>query len=257
MGSVALPVQEIAVIGPLRIARMTTAAAQTRILAARNRTAPLCVAFCNAHTAKLAFGQPRYAATLEHMLVLNDGLGIDLAARALSQGRFPENLNGTDFVPALLAASPRPLRLFLFGARPDVLLRAQTALALRFPQHVTVGSSHGYVRDDEMPAIADKIRAADADLVLCAMGNPRQEVAMARLAAQSVAPVLIGVGALFDFLADAVPRAPAVLRRMRMEFLYRLAHEPKRLGRRYTIDAAGFLIAILRLRIGGSVSSRP
>lgn len=245
---------ESVAIGPVRIARLTGAAARARIIAALDGPKPLCVAFCNAHTAKLAFDDPAFARTLRDMLVLNDGLGIDLAARVLGHAPFTENLNGTDFVPALLRETTRPLRLFLLGAKPDVLARAAAALTHRYPQHTIVGARHGFFARDALPGIADAIVMGDADIVFCAMGNPRQEEVITELAERRAAPVLIGVGALFDFLADAVPRAPKLVRRMRMEFVYRLAQEPKRLGRRYTIEVLAFLLAIARFRFSSPSS---
>ena len=243
---------DVVTIGPVRIARMTAAQAKAAIFTAVGArlegTAPLCVAFCNAHTAQLAFDQPAFADTLRGMLVLNDGIGIDLAARALGYGPFPDNLNGTDFVPALLQTRQQPLRLFLLGAKPEVLKRTRDVIAQRYPHHQIVGSHDGYFSDADLTGIADTIAAVKPDVVLCAMGNPRQEFVIAALAARHAAHVLIGVGALFDFLADAIPRAPPLVRRMRMEFLYRLAQEPRRLGRRYTIESLAFLVAIARLR---------
>ncbi len=235
-------------IGPLRIARLSQGEARARIESAREGSTPLCVAFCNAHTAKLAFDDPAYAKALDGMLLLNDGLGIDLAARALGHGAFPANLNGTDFVPALLRENSRPLRIFLLGAKPQILTRAASVIATRFPQHAIVGRHDGYFADSDLAGIGTTIASSHADIVLCAMGNPRQEKVIAALAETNVAPVLIGVGALFDFLADAVPRAPHWVRRMRMEFVYRLLQEPKRLGRRYTVEIVEFLVAIARLR---------
>lgn len=243
--------EDVVTIGPLRIARLDTEQAREKIVAALDGPTPLCVAFCNAHTAKLAFDRPAYADTLRSMLVLNDGVGMDLAARALGYGPFPDNLNGTDFVPALLQTCPRPLSLFLLGAKADVLRRAEAAIAQRYPRHRIVGAHDGYFADVDLPVVADAIVARQPDMVLCAMGNPRQEAVIAALAGRDAARVLIGVGALFDFLAEAVPRAPVWVRRLRMEFLYRLAQEPRRLGRRYTIEIVEFLAAIARLRLSG------
>lgn len=243
---------DVVTIGPVRIARMTADEARDAIVAGLDAPTPLCVAFCNAHTAKLAFDQPAFATTLGGMLVLNDGVGIDLAARALGYGRFPDNLNGTDFVPAFLRDCPRPLNLFLLGAKADVLRRAEAAIAERYPRHRIVGVHDGYFADVDLAVIADAIAAREPDMVLCAMGNPRQEMVIAALAERRAARVLVGVGALFDFLADAVPRAPLWVRRLRMEFLYRLAQEPRRLGRRYTIEILEFLTAIARLRLSGA-----
>lgn len=235
-------------IGPLRVERASFAQARDRIVAALEGGTPLLVAFCNAHTAQLAFADPSFARLLEDMLVLNDGIGIELAARALEGRGFPANLNGTDFVPALLAAIHRPLRIYLLGARPAVVARAAEILARRHSAHRIVGFRDGYFDDAALPAIAGEIAAARADLLLCAMGDGRQQRVMAALGPQAGLRVLMGVGALFDFLSQAVPRAPLPVRRMRMEFLWRLAREPRRLGRRYTVELVRFLLAVARLR---------
>lgn len=248
--------QDAARIGPLTVMRATFSQARAAIAAALERDAPLCVAFCNAHTAKLAFDDPDFAQTLSGMLVLNDGIGMEIAARALTGRGFPENLNGTDFTPALLGSLDQPLRIFLLGARGPVVARAAELLTERYPAHTMVGVHDGYFLPNELPRIAREITAAKADLVLCAMGNPRQERVIAALAPLCGAKVLIGVGALFDFLAGAVPRAPHWVRRLRMEFVYRLAQEPRRLGRRYTIELFGFLFAIGRLKLEQRSGSR-
>ena len=244
--------QDSVAVGPLTIARIGAAAARARIYAAIDGGAALRVAFCNAHTAKLAFDDAAFAHILGRSWLLNDGIGIELAARVLDGAGFPENLNGTDFVPALLAQSPRSLRLYLLGAKPDVVAKASDVLRARDPQHAIVGLHDGFFADADLPHMASEITAAHADMVLCAMGDPRQHVVMEALVSHGVGGVLIGVGALFDFLAGAVPRAPPMVRQMRLEFLYRLSREPRRLGRRYTVEIAEFVWAIARLRANRS-----
>jgi len=101
---------------------------------------------------------------------------------------------------------------------------------------------------DEADAI-EAVRAARADIVLVALGNPRQERWIAQKAVHVGAPLVMGVGALFDFLADIVPRAPLLIQRMRLEWLWRLAHEPWRLGKRYTVDIARFLWQVRKQRL--------
>lgn len=169
--------------------------------------------------------------------VVNDGIGMDLAARMVHGRRFQENLNGTDFIPRLLHGSPLPLRVFLFGARPEVVGEASRSIEQRFG-HAVVGACSGYGVDHAQ--VCERIRAAQPDVVLVALGNPLQERWILDHA-RSLPPALyVGVGALFDFLAERVARAPLWVRRLRLEWLFRLLQEPGRLWKRYTVDAVKF-----------------
>jgi beta-1,4-glucosyltransferase len=89
------------------------------------------VAFCNANTMLKAFQSKDYAAQLERFLILNDGIGVDLCSMIFSGERFPENLNGTDFVPDLLDHRDRNLRVFLLGSKQGIA--EQAASRLIFP----------------------------------------------------------------------------------------------------------------------------
>ncbi len=169
--------------------------------------------------------------------LVNDGVGMDLAARMMHGQRFQENLNGTDFIPRLLRGSPLPLRVFLFGARPEVVRDASRAIERRFGQEV-VGVCSGYDIDDKV--VCARIRAAQPDVVLVALGNPLQERWILDHAKDMPPALYVGVGALFDFLAQRAPRAPIWMRRLRLEWLFRLCQEPGRLWKRYTIDAVRF-----------------
>ncbi|MET0332779.1 MAG: WecB/TagA/CpsF family glycosyltransferase [Rhizobacter sp.] len=169
--------------------------------------------------------------------VVNDGIGMDIAARVMHGQRFRENLNGTDFVPRLLGGSPLPLRVFLYGARPDVVREASRTVEGRFGQEV-VGAVSGYGVDDE--TVCERIRQAQPDVVLVALGNPLQERWILDHADQLPPALYIGVGALFDFLADRAVRAPVWVRKLHLEWMFRLLQEPKRLWKRYTVDAVRF-----------------
>jgi beta-1,4-glucosyltransferase len=169
--------------------------------------------------------------------VVNDGIGMDLAARLMHGQRFRENLNGTDFVPRLLGGSPLPLRVFLYGARPDVVRAASRTVEGRFGQQV-VGALSGYGVDNA--TVCERIRHAQPDVVLVALGNPLQERWILDHAAELPPALYIGVGALFDFLAERAVRAPVWVRRLHLEWLFRLLQEPKRLWKRYTVDAVKF-----------------
>jgi alpha-1,3-mannosyltransferase len=238
-------------IGKVRVDVLDREAAAHRVLAAAYAGTPQMVAFCNAHTANLAARDEQLRQALAGALVLNDGVGVDLASRALFGSRFPVNLNGTDFVPHLLGQDDGRLKLFLLGAEPGVAEGAAAAIHRRFPAARVVGCRHGFFTPDEDAAIVEQIRASGANMVLVAMGQPRQELWAARNHQQLAGPVLC-VGALFDFLAERVPRAPAFVRHLRLEWAFRLAQEPRRLGRRYLLGNLAFLTRVLGQRVAGS-----
>ncbi len=170
---------------------------------------------------------------------------------------FRQNLNGTDLVPAFLAAETVPRTLFLLGAKPGIAEAAARNLALLHPQHRVVGVRDGYFAPEETGAVIAAINAASPDILLVALGNPGQEMFIAEHAHRIDARVLMGVGALLDYTAGASLRAPAALRLVRLEWLFRLLREPRRLGRRYTVDIVVFLVAILRLRLASLMRDRP
>ncbi|WP_332674916.1 WecB/TagA/CpsF family glycosyltransferase [Aromatoleum sp.] len=177
-----------------------------------------------------------------NIVIANDGIGLDIGAWLVHRRRFVENLNGTDFIPALLARANRPV--FLVGARPGVAARA--ADALRASCALTVaGSCDGFEGTSHPDRLVAAINASGAEVVLVALGNPAQEQWILDHADCLDAKLLIGVGALFDFLAGDKPRAPAFVRRLHLEWLYRLRLEPKRLLRRYTLDIGRFLLLCL------------
>ena len=176
----------------------------------------------------------------ESVRVVNDGIGMDLAAWLVHGRRFAENLNGTDFIPRMATRSRRPLRFFLLGARPGVAERAARHLESALGQEVagTCDGYDGYARAGD--GLVDSINASGADVVLVDFGNPAQETWILEHCDACDAPLMFGVGALLDFLSGNARRAPPWVRRLHLEWLYRLACEPRRLLRRYTWDLARF-----------------
>lgn len=214
------------------------------------------IAFCNAHVVNLAARDDRFRAALAQSLVLPDGIGVDLGSRLLHGAPFPANLNGTDFVPLFLRQATTPLRVCLLGARPGVALKAAAALQAGNPRHEIVVLGDGFFDQALEADHLARLRERPADLLLVAMGNPRQELWIASRIGPEHARLAMGVGALFDFLAGEVPRAPLLWRRLRLEWLYRLAQEPARLARRYLLGNPAFLLRMLRLKLAGA-GSRP
>ncbi|GAA4021003.1 WecB/TagA/CpsF family glycosyltransferase [Actimicrobium antarcticum] len=176
----------------------------------------------------------------ESVVLVNDGIGMDIAAKLVLKKRFADNLNGTDFTPFLFGQSRVPLRVFLLGGRPEVTARAATHAQQVLGQDV-VGFCDGYAGMRNTPELVQKINASGAQVVLVAMGNPMQEQWILDHRAVLDANLLMGIGALFDFWSGDKQRAPELVKKLRLEWLYRLYLEPRRLLRRYTWDIVIFL----------------
>jgi N-acetylglucosaminyldiphosphoundecaprenol N-acetyl-beta-D-mannosaminyltransferase len=186
-------------------------------------------------------------------LSLVDGMPVVWAARALGAG-LPEKISGSDFVPALLdRAKEREWRVYLLGGAPGSAERARAALEER---HIRVaGFSAPQIpvsaKLDDHREIADAIARAQPDLVLVGLGAPKQELFSVAVRDVVRPAVLIGCGATIDFLAGIVPRAPAWISNAGLEWLYRLAKEPRRLWRRYLLRDPEFALVVLRQMRGG------
>lgn len=231
----ALPTREV--IG-LPLVDATAQATIEAVLAPGRRT----VAFLNAHCANVMARDTSYTDALRQAdMILPDGIGVDLAARMTGQ-RLTANLNGTDFVPALLrTARQRGLSVFLFGGTPGTAERAADRLCRDLPGLRVVGTRDGFSGAADETAAIDAINASGADILIVAMGVPRQDVWLARNAERLAPRIRLGVGALLDFLAGNVRRAPVAIRQARCEWVWRLAIEPRRMAGRYLIGNATFL----------------
>lgn len=240
---------EARLIAGLRVTVATAESAAATLEARLDGGIPTALAFLNAHCVNLAFESAEYRKSLDGFMILPDGIGVDLASLALHGSHFPENLNGTDFVPFLLSRLARPLRVALIGAAPGIVERAADAFAKQAPHHTYLPIAHGYfAAGAETEAVLSRLRAARADIVLVALGVPTQELFIARHIGGREATVAIAVGALLDFMAGKVPRAPRVMRNLRLEWVYRLMMEPRRLWRRYLLGNPRFILHILAER---------
>jgi exopolysaccharide biosynthesis WecB/TagA/CpsF family protein len=213
------------------------------------------VAFVNAHCVNVAAGNRNYQQALETAdFLLPDGAGLELAAK-LHGARFAANLNGTDLGPELARAlAARGLSLFLLGAAPGVAERAGARLQKLAPGLQIAGTRDGFDGLRDAAAAIDAINASGADMVWMATGVPHQDLWLAEHAEALDARYVMGVGALFDFLSGRIARAPLWLRRARLEWLWRLGLEPRRMFARYILGNASFLLRAVmhRLREGGS-----
>jgi alpha-1,3-mannosyltransferase len=203
---------------------------------------PVKVAFANAHTINVAQSSPSVKSLLGRFVVLNDGVGLNIASKLKYGKAFKANLNGTDFIPYFLATTPRSYRVFLLGAEETSVSACIEKWKIEYPQHEFVGYENGFYQQENLPEITNRIRLLKTDLLLVAMGNPKQEQWIDEHLATTGAKMGIGVGALFDFTAGKVHRAPEWVRKIKCEWVYRFLQEPKRLFKRYLIGNGLFLI---------------
>jgi len=175
-------------------------------------------------------------------LVLADGWPVVTASRLLGQP-LPERVTGSDLVPELLRSAQygSPLRVFLLGAAPGVGARAAVNIASSCAGVDVAGVYSPPLGFERCPVENDKIlrmiEQARPDVLVVGLGAPKQELWVHQHREQLRAKVALCVGATIDFLAGERSRAPRWLQRLRLEWLYRLLSEPRRLGRRYVRDA--------------------
>ncbi len=200
-------------------------------------------AFVNAHCVNSAARDKTYRRALSNAdFLLPDGSGISLAAKMIGR-RLKANLNGTDLcLPLCREAARRGLSIYLLGARPGVAERAANNMARAAPGLTIAGSRDGYFADEHSEEVIADINGSGADIVMVAMGVPLQDVWLYRYQRQINARLVMGVGALFDFQAGEVSRAPKLFRRGGIEWIWRLGIEPRRMAARYLLGNPAFVL---------------
>jgi N-acetylglucosaminyldiphosphoundecaprenol N-acetyl-beta-D-mannosaminyltransferase len=179
-------------------------------------------------------------------LVSADGQSIVWASRLL-QDPLPTRVAGIDLMQELLAlAERRGYRVFILGAKDDVLARAIQRIRERHPKLIVAGARDGYFSDEDAAAVADDVASYRPDIVFVAMPSPRKEYWLGHHGRRLGAPFVMGVGGSVDVLAGHVRRAPVVLQRLGLEWSYRLAQEPRRLFGRYLSTNTRFIAYVAR-----------
>lgn len=204
--------------------------------------------FCAAHPTVEARNDESYRRLLnEGDLNVPDGAPVAWAARL--QGVPARRQPGTDSLHLLMGwGVPRDLRHFLYGATDETLHAMRERLQEAYPGVRVVGAESPPFRaidDAELDDTVARIRAAEADVVWVGLGAPKQDLMGARLRERSAAPLIMCVGAAFDFVAGRKRRAPAWMQRLGLEWLHRLASEPERLWKRYLVGNTMFLVGVL------------
>ncbi len=238
----------------LPIANLTQAEALDQLF----RDAPVSAFFINAHCVNVAATDPVYRWALASAdRLLPDGIGVAIAAR-IQGTRLKENLNGTDlFVPLMRTAAARQRAVYFLGAAPGVAAEAAARAAALAPGLTIAGCHHGFFDAAEEDALIAAINASGADVLLVALGVPTQEIWIARNRHRLAPRLVLGVGAQFDFWSGRVARAPALVRQVGCEWMWRLALEPRRLARRYLIGNVAFLGRITGRAIADRIAAEP
>jgi N-acetylglucosaminyldiphosphoundecaprenol N-acetyl-beta-D-mannosaminyltransferase len=194
------------------------------------------------------------AAVLGSDLTVPDGQPLVWALNALGHD-LPDRVYGPELMDRAAARAARSgQRWYLYGGRDAAALdRLRRRLGARHPGLSVAGGHAPPFRPptaDEDAAVAADINRSGADVVWVGIGVPKQEKWMARMRDRLDAPVLVGVGAAFDFHAGLVPQAPPAMQRLGLEWLYRLRQEPRRLWRRYARYNPRFVWAFARQYAG-------
>ena len=212
------------------------------------------------HSVMLFGEDPEFRAAVRRAsLVVPDGQPLVWALRALGHP-LPDRVYGPELMDRACArAAARGTRFFLYGGRDEAALALLTERLRERHPGLRIAGAHAPpfrpLRPDEEDRVVDEINASGAHVVWVGIGVPKQEKWMAAMRDRLEAPVLVGVGAAFDFHAGLVPQAPPRMQALGLEWAFRVAQEPGRLWRRYARYnprfVAGFLRQYARHRLRG------
>jgi len=180
-------------------------------------------------------------------ICLPDGVGVVIASRIFGNP-LAERTTGFDFMLKILKmAEKQSLSVFLLGGKPDVAEKAAAKIKEMFPRIRIAGTHHGYFNEKEENKIIDIINDKEPDIVLVAMGFPKQEKFMIENRDKLKFRVSMGVGGSFDVLSGNVSRAPIIMQKAGLEWLHRLITQPWRFKRMMVLPL--FLIEVIKHRL--------
>ena len=200
--------------------------------------------FCNVHVIVSALHDRRLRDSLSGAWMLfPDGAPVAWMQRR-SGNEQARRIAGPDTMPRVIELGrPLGLRHYLLGATDEVLSRLRARIERELSGTIA-GSASPTIADPRAEAgeLVEAIRETEADVVWCALGAPKQELWMQANAPRLAPALLLGVGAAFDFLAGTKPRAPTYVQQLGLEWLHRLASEPRRLTGRYLRTNTEFVV---------------
>ena len=204
------------------------------------------VAFINAHCLNIAYRDQSYKQVLnECSAVFADGIGAKIGAAMLGT-KVEENVNGTDMFPLL---AQKPYRIYLFGGTPEVAKTALEKSRAIGGKAEFVGCADGFFIEKSEDKLFEELFRLKPDLILVAMGVPRQEMWINKNLSRLPGCTAIGVGGLLDFVSERIPRAPLWMRKCNIEWCFRLYCEPVRLFKRYIIGNPLFIARVCQSKL--------
>lgn len=234
----------------VKVDAVTMNQAVERVISLINEKNPAIVATANAEMLLRASHDEELKNILnDASLVVPDGAGTVWAAHYLGKS-MPERVAGFDLVQELMKIAPaHDLKFFLFGAAPNVADKAKIKAESLYPGIKIVGTRNGYFKTADEPEIVSQIKNSGANILLAALGVPKQEKWLAKFKNQLNIPVSIGVGGTFDVMAGIVRRAPLWMQKARLEWLFRALLQPSRAGRLVALPK--FVLKVHKQKING------
>ncbi|MDQ6986485.1 MAG: WecB/TagA/CpsF family glycosyltransferase [Mariprofundaceae bacterium] len=174
-----------------------------------------------------------------------DGMGVVWGARIMGF-QVPERVAGVDLFHKLLQyAEQDGKKVFLLGAKKDVIDETARRVQYTYPGLKIAGHHHGYFWDDE-EAVVRKIASSGADMLFVAITSPRKEQFIHRWRNQLGVNFAMGVGGTFDIVAGKSRRAPVWMQKSGLEWLYRIIQEPRRMWKRYLVTNSKYMFLLVR-----------
>jgi N-acetylglucosaminyldiphosphoundecaprenol N-acetyl-beta-D-mannosaminyltransferase len=249
---------ELALVGKVQLDRVSldetlawiAATVESQKKSAEPKPRSIQIATVNAQFVQIAHSNTRFASVLrEADLRVADGVPLIWACRLLGRP-LPGRVNGTDLMERLCElAAKEAFSVYLMGGRPGAAKAAADRLCASFPGLCIAGTDcppMGFTEDavlDEQAA--SRIRQAKPDILFVGLGAPKQEYWI-HDHLDLPAKVMLGVGGSFELIAGMTKRAPLLLQRLGLEWLWRLAVEPRRLWKRYLVGNTIFVLVVLR-----------
>jgi N-acetylglucosaminyldiphosphoundecaprenol N-acetyl-beta-D-mannosaminyltransferase len=204
--------------------------------------------FVNAHNLTQAYYNLQYRSILRKTnYIYGDGIGIYFAGKVTHQ-QISDNINGTDLFPLICELCEREkYTVYFLGSAPGIVEKMAQNIKKKYPMLVIAGTHHGYFDNESNGGyIINEINRTETKILFVGMGTPKQEKWIYDNYQSLNFNVAIGVGGLFDFYSGSKLRAPLFIRKLHLEWLFRLLYEPRRLWKRYIIGIPLFIYRVLK-----------
>ncbi len=177
-----------------------------------------------------------------------DGFSIVWAARQLGIP-LKERVTGIDLFYNLVELAERKnYRIYLFGAKEEVVVKVKATFEMRYPNIKIAGYRNGYFTEKDEPEIVKEMADSKADMLFVAFSSPKKEYWIAKYINQLHIPFVMGVGGSFDVVAGVTERAPLWMQNCGLEWFYRFIQEPRRMWKRYILGNAEFIRLTFRAK---------